>query len=735
MATSRYIQLTDWALLEYEYASEEIANNQAGALKITNEYDDSIQFLNSDLAINLTGNVQDKSSAHQSSAGNRWAFLDIDTIIPTITSDPKLSLTVETTNLTSNIQYDKVKIHIISGFNLDGLDGIIAQTSVTERSGKRVDLSNFTFLSSQSDYVLNPTPVFIGDGLYDKYIEFKVPALSSIQSEYYTNTANVGNFGYIYSSNNEGYVKEGLIDFTLHEITTTDTVNGNQFFITGNKYETSFLPADQFALLGATVKESDEGDYFEYYGTWDNGFMNDYITRLNSAGANWAIIHQLDIFEQIGATSVKTWNTTSLQEFDFDKPNIFRPVVLNSAIASSFSIDYTMRFLNRADGNQILREASVTSFEPNKYGKEIEKITVSQGYRPVKVYNKILSGEEEASSTSYQQNSPGTFKTQITTRYVPNFFSNTNIAISTTGKDAQELDNSIWGQGKAIILLNIFDNRIRFRVYSRSAGDNELESLDLTTEPSIILSFVYDDGTKKLIEQSVDNDADPTSGEVEFLIPAELSVDLLAQENKKFYLTSKGGLDDTETVLYQGSYENFENREDVANKLTDNQESDLDKKISALRVEETKIVELRNSLAKEQERIDAQKKELEKEREATRLADEQAAADLQNQTNTLQQQSKQTQLLLEEQTKQQKELEEQSRAIDEQIKSLQEQLAQQVNDEISSNKDKRPNPKWKYREIPGKTYDLSVGFKSVRPKVLKPSKPGTSIESIKTNER
>ena len=719
MATSRYIQITEWALLEYEYASEVIPNTQAKAYKLENAYDDSIQFLNGDIAINLTGNVQDKSSAVQSTVGNKWGYLDIDTIVPIIGSDTKLTLTEQTSNLTSNIEYDKVKLHIVSGYNLDGLDGLIAQLSITERSGKRVDLSNFTFLSGENDYNFNTKPLFLGDRLYDKYIEFKIPAFSWIQTEYYANTVNVGAFGYIYSSNNEGFVKESFINFTLHEIQTTNVENGNKFFVTGNKYETSFLSADQFGLLGATLRESSEGDYFEFFGTWDNGFPDDYILNLNSVGGDWVIVHQLDIFEQVGVNSFRTNNMTMLQEFNFETPNIFRPVIINSDTASSFSIDYIMRFLNRADGQQILRESSYTSYEPKKYGKELEKITVSEGYKPLKVYNKIVSGEEQASTTSFQQNSPETFKTITTTKFVPNFYSNTNVALTTIGKSTQELSDTIWGQGKAIVLLNEFDNRIRFKMFDKSPSDGEYEQLDLTTEPSISLSFVLDDGTKVYVEQSVDvaGDVDPTAGEIEFLIPSETSQQALEQDVKRFYIVSKGGEGDTETVLYQGKYENFANRDDVNDELTNERESDIDKKIQELE-------KARNKAASEQTSLDkkiAENTQLEREIERERNLNQ----------NILSETSKQTAILRTEEERLRIELERESEAIAQQNAEILELLAKLSQEQESD----RPNPKIKYREIPGQTVDLSSGFKRVKPKVLKPSKPGTTVEKLKSDKK
>ena len=712
MATSRYVQITDWALLEYEYTNEPISITQTKAFKIENSYDDSYQFLNGDISKKLTGNVQDNSSAVQSTIGNKWAYLDIDTIVPTIGTDANLNLIEETATFTSpNIEYDRVRVHIVSGFNLEGLDGLIAQISAKTNGGQRVDLANHTFLASDNEYNFNTKPLFLGDRLYDKYIEFKVPALSWIQTEFYANPANTGSFGYIYTNDNTGFVNEAFIDFTLHEINSTLVDNGNQFFITGNKYELSFLSADQFGLMGATIRESSEGDFFEFYMTWDNAFPDDYILNLNSVGGDWVIVHQIEVFEQIGANTFKTTNMTMLQENNFERPNIFRPIILNSDTASSFSIDYIMRFLNRADGNQIIREASYTSFEPKKYGKELEKITVSEGYRPMKVYNKIVSSDEQASTTSFQQNSPATFKTIVTTKYVPNFFNNTNISISTVGKDSQELDKSIFGQGKAIILLNEYDNRIRFKLFDKSQADGELEQLNLTTEPSIFLSFVYDDGTKLYVEQSLDNDVDPTSGEVEFMVNSEDATEILDQNNKRFYIVSRGGSDDTETVLYQGEYDNFANRDRVVDKLDRERTSELSKKIAELEEAQAKLSAQEQTVTEKlQENL-----ELEAQLQAERREIEDRV------TN-------QTQILRDEEERLRVALTKANELVSAQRQQLLDLLAQGGINNLKPSK-------FRYRELPGRSVDLSSGLKRIKPKVLKPSKPKTTVEKRRSDQK
>ena len=312
MSTSRYIQITDWALLEYEYSSVEYSVIQAPILEIENAHNNTKSFVNGNISINNTKNVQDNSSIQVSGIGNRWAYLDIDKVVPYINMDEKLEISNKSQSLVADfVRYDRVKIHILSGFNLDGLDGIITQFFFRDPEGNITNLSANTFLSSDNSYDLNPDPLFIGERLYDKFIEFYIPSLAYIIEEQISNPTSMGTFSNIYS--NGKLRPDTLIECTLHEIYSTDTINGNELFLTGNKYETSFLSQDTFALLGSTIKESSSGDFFEYYATWNEGFIEDYITLLNEVGGNWAIVHQIEVFEQTSGSIKRTANTKTEQ--------------------------------------------------------------------------------------------------------------------------------------------------------------------------------------------------------------------------------------------------------------------------------------------------------------------------------------------------------------------------------------------------------------------------------------
>ena len=94
--TSSYIQISRYALLEYQYNSELIQFSgtvpSAGGVRLENKYTGSYQFLNNDQSVNLTGNVLDRSAGRMNPIGNKWAYFDIDVSMPIFKTNSKYKL-------------------------------------------------------------------------------------------------------------------------------------------------------------------------------------------------------------------------------------------------------------------------------------------------------------------------------------------------------------------------------------------------------------------------------------------------------------------------------------------------------------------------------------------------------------------------------------------------------------------------------------------------------------------
>lgn len=565
---SRYLQLADWILLEYDYSSTIIDTTVSTFNILKNKYTGTNQFVNNDISVNNTGNVMDRATALKSSSNPYWSYFDVDSVLPVINIDDNYSLTdVSSSYFNPFIKYDTVRIHILAGYNFEGINGLITQIKIKQVDGKFIDLASLCYLKEDTFIKLNENPIFLGEKLYDKFIEFKVPSMSFIMAEYLQNTANQNCMGNLLSDN-VGIEKSNIIYIDVYEIDYTNRDNGNLFFNSGRKFSIGIESYDTHASLRAVLIHNEEDSLIEYFPTWDNNFIEEYILNLNAVGGDWAVIHQLEIYEQIGTDFIKTQNYAMIQETGFDSPQFLRPVIVNAHIAFSFSIDYTMRLFNRAKGEQIIRRASISSTNVKQYGKNPHKITLNGGFDVQKVYNKIEKTEGNLSNINFIKANPEIFTTSINTRYVPMYYSNLNVAINTQGSTNQLMSEGVYEQGRGIILINSFDNLIRLKVFERSTTDNIFQTKNLNTNTTYYLCFILDDNTKIYIEQDITGEVSQNDGELQFKIGSDNSSRLLNQtSNKQFYLITRAGADNIETVIYQGKFDNVTNRDTVYESL------------------------------------------------------------------------------------------------------------------------------------------------------------------------
>lgn len=563
-ATSSYIQISDYAVIEYIYSSEIITTTKAKTLRLFNNYNKQYQFLNSATATQLTGNVLDYSAVRIGPEASRFGYLDIDTVSPIIQVDSNIQVTDVTNLLLPTQKYDTVRLHILSGYDFPGLDGIILQISwdqwnIEGKGGKPFIAASQVYLKGEERLAFNPTPIFLGDRLFDRYLEFKLPSLAEVNFDYWNSPASPNSFGYQYTFDNVGFQRESQIHAELFEIVTTETTSGNRYFNTGTDYSTSFNQQDLYSYISAVVQENPEYDYIEYYPTWNGQFLEDYIGLLNAGGGDWVVINQLEVYEQLGAQFYNTFSMTSLQEKNLNQPAVFRPVIRNAGIAISYSVEYTMRLLNKANNQEIIRKATWSSTNPKKYGEQLEKINVLEGFRPIKVYNKVVQMSEGGLTNSVQYLGSPTIMTQNV--YINSYYDVNYISVDSTTDLSNTLGQTVYPQGTNYIFINRFDNYVKFKIFTKSADKKQDVALDLaSTGMNIKLAFIYDDQSKIYLDPEQDMQAaDPGAGEVLFRIDDSISTKLLYQTSMMYYIVNKNEKGD-EVLIYSGKYADQKDR-------------------------------------------------------------------------------------------------------------------------------------------------------------------------------
>jgi len=595
--TSRFIQLTSWLLLEYQYSNTHISNTNIKHYRIDNHYYNKSMYLNSNTSKKYTENILNNSVAPLKSNYKKWAHLSDKYINPIYESDDKINLSKDINIPQDNMKFDTIKLHIVAGFNLEGLDGIITNLRIKLfESNQEFDLINNIYKVADENINFTKKPLYLGDRIYNKYIEFKVPALSQIK-------AMENNFQDVYIKdpdlpfhNLRGVKKESNIYLTVYEIDRSEIENGVEHFYTGNKYETSFLAEDQFSYLSAKIRENISGDFFEYFGVWDNNIIFDYIKNLNQQDNGvWAIIHDIRVTEQVGEKFIDTTNFTTIQNTDFHIPNLFRPIIIHADIAFSFSITYTMRLFNSENGQQIIRKASYTSTEPKKYGQNLKKIKTLQGYTPVRVYNKILTTDKHDALFTIQPTENKIIPEVITeptveptieyvTQNIPVYFNRYNLGLKVTMEDFEaDSTPTIEGMGKANIFLSKFDNFIKFYLYDKEEDDWVEEDIDAN---QIYLSFILDNNEKIYIDPIVE---DTDKNQVNFKINSEIANKILNQDNNKFYLISKDMETSFESLVYYGKFHDIVKKDEVQQEIDEAFYQKIENKIKQLRKLEESI--------------------------------------------------------------------------------------------------------------------------------------------------
>lgn len=455
MESSKFIQLSDGILLEYIYTSQSdptefnTATHQIEIMR--DEYTGGSYLFNTENVSSEMGNYRDISAASISKNKTQYVYLDTDIGVPYNDFDPKLTDSVNLLQSFSpelNIEYDKIRIHFISGFSFTGYDGIIFEALAPRRDGLLLNLSSINFLKSDTP-VFNPDPVLINDNLYASYIEWRIPSLYFMNNSF--NPAVPNSLGFKLTEG-QGFLSTPTITFKATGIYETIIDNGYDYYNVEEINSVTLPNRDIYDNLYASVTQSDGGDYFELTGEVTGSTFSNFMASL---GSSWVVFHEINVSEQINTSFVKTSTQVFTQTTNFDDPILFRPIILNSAVAASFSINYLLRIYNRGDNTQIIKQAKLTSFDVKKYGRRLMKINLGVVPTVANVYNKIAPDDGASIIvTNGNIDKPGQTSDQIVeqlvvkTKYVTSFRDRLNVKASISPAKIQTITETDNGTGE-----------------------------------------------------------------------------------------------------------------------------------------------------------------------------------------------------------------------------------------------------------------------------------------------
>jgi hypothetical protein len=478
---------------------------------------------------------------------NSYITLDPNYIVPYNDFNPNLTSTANLpVNFSSNIflTYDSVRYHILAGYNLGNIDGLILGIDFLDVDGSYVTFSQI-FLDNgfSGQYTLNPSPLMIGINSYDKYFEIKIPSLLFLNNQYISSANPSLTAAALFSKSGRGFVVGSPMRIRTYEVLNTTLTSGYATYGANLIAVLSLESEDPFTNIGAQIAPADTGDFFEFFATDNGGFIEDFILFQNSIGNAYYIQNNIEVIEQIGTAFIQTANFFTIQTTAYDIPNLYRPIIRNAGVASSFTLRYTMTLVNSADQSRVTRMASYTSTNAAKYGSFIAPLQLQTLPQVQKIYNKIAT----ATNISVPNTNPSP---KVIIKYSNVFFERglvnttmTNLVVkgnTITTADGQSSQNEIsYGQGKAYIVVSPFDSYYKFTFYKQGA-DGTTQLIDLESSGTYYMVFI-NNSNQKVSAPTLDNKnvANPSRGELAFKISETLSTEILQYTDRKFYIANR----------------------------------------------------------------------------------------------------------------------------------------------------------------------------------------------------
>ena len=467
-----------------------------------------------------------------------------------------LNYQTEATQNVNFVLYDTIRLHLKSGvsFAARNYEGFLFEVTADRTSGIKNYLTQLVYLNQSNYEFSNPKPFILGETLWSKYIEVKVPSLVNQNDEFNDRFYGDGTPGSSDLNPTSNYgVRFALLD-------GLKAIEGFDYVYTGEENVFTVSREDEYADFTVVIEDAEDGDYFEIYGEKDNSrasFEGHILGRIQTSSDDIVVFYDIDVYEQIGTAQVKTNTQQYTQYEDFSDPLLFRPVIANANQAVNFSIEVTMRIYNQTDNTQIVKRASLTVDQAAKYGKRLSSLKIDNPNQLTEVYNILPSlASNKIVSGFITDNLPRTVK------YVPTFVERHNVIASSAKvnlvgdgdnpiiKEVEEFDTTEFvNENDLTVTIPPFASYYKFVIGKKRGDDFELVSFE--NAERVIMTF--NDGKTKLKFNHVYNkDIDMGLGEVLFKINEANATSIRGMQDNSFYISIDNGTE--ETMITKGKF-------------------------------------------------------------------------------------------------------------------------------------------------------------------------------------
>ena len=175
-------------------------------------------------------------------------------------------------NNITKIRYDKVRLHLRSGFSFASRnkEGFIFEVKTNRDGGVQNFLTQIVYLNTSSFEIKNPKPFLLGELLYSSFIEVKIPSLVGQYpdfSDFFYGDGTPGSSNLDPTSNYD--VSPKMIDLVEDSLLSVDYV------YTGEEKNLMIPREDEFQDFTCVVEEAEDGNYFKIYGEKDKPTIKD----------------------------------------------------------------------------------------------------------------------------------------------------------------------------------------------------------------------------------------------------------------------------------------------------------------------------------------------------------------------------------------------------------------------------------------------------------------------------
>lgn len=500
---STFLRLNDYLLLEYFYEEIEHTTSDAPVIKISSLYDNSVTIANlsknETVTNTLTKTLVDIEKSHVAVDEEGIYLLDNSV-------DDRIYINKFNSSSVNYLMYNRLRIHVLSGYNFDDIDGFTLNAYILGYNKKLINLCNWFYLkNSTSELHFNTKPLKISESVFDKYVDVDILSVNYLLQLQDNSPETIKSlFG-------ENIYEDHEVNLEVNLIQKTQNYGSYQFlsFVYSPEPITTVIQTKSiYDTVGSFIDVNKLDCCFEYRAEYRGSSIEDFIYELNSRpGNDFYLNHTITVIEQVGQSFPIVDRYSTVQTDNYSRLFKYRPVVYNK-MANTISLEHEIQLVNRVDGNGFTVKGSLTTPISSIKGSTL-KLNVPEGEH--KIYNKIATVKHNLVHDL----------TEVTkTKIIPTYIKSNDISVD-----------------KEISVLPFRNNIIL-----------KLSSMEKAIQPNLTyyLTFLKSDNSKIMIKETLAEDID-RSNSLFFIIEEQTALSIINNCSSTCYIIAKSS--ESESVM------------------------------------------------------------------------------------------------------------------------------------------------------------------------------------------